>query len=234
MKDARADEVGKRIVQILRDEFGEKDSDLLIRKALGRVMADTCFHNRHDFSENFVSWSVDHAVSLRIEPIIERALALHAWLIEKNHDDQNVWDLGYADRYACFLANQEDFKAFAAQTQNFTWFVAMEKCKTFTDDYQLIPKWSFNLRMCVAGGWGSRNGWRRGLDDFNYLKTKDLAYGHDSLRYQDCRDAGYLISVKPELLAGAYSTEHSLLDWKKLGHVIYDLASLCDSVEGEE
>ena len=230
LKDAHADEVGKRIVQILREEFGEGDRDLLIRKALGRVMADTCFHSLHDFSENFITWSVDHAINLRIEPIIERALTLHAWLVEKGHDDQNVWDVGHADRYACFLANEDDFKAFAAQNQNYTWFLAMEKRQTFTDDYQLINKWSFNLRLCVAG-WGSRNGWRRELDDFNYLKTKSLAYGHDSLRYQDCRDSGYLLSVKPELLAGQYSAEHSLLDWMKLGHVIYDLASLCDSTE---
>lgn len=232
-RDKKADELGKRIAQMLKDELGEGDPYLLYRRTLGRVMADTCFHNPHDFSENFITWSVDHAISLRIEPIIERALALHAWLVEKSHDDQNVWDVGHADRYACFLANEDDFKAFAAQNQNYTWFVAMEKCKTFTDDYQLINKWSFNLRLCVAG-WGSRNGWRRGLDDFNYLKTKALAYGHDSLRYQDCRDAGYLLSVKPELLAGQYNVERSLLDWMKLGHVIYDLASLCDSAGEDE
>lgn len=236
-RDKKADELGKRIAQMLKDELGEGDPYLLYRRTLGRVMAETCFHHTNDFSENFITWSVNHALSLRIEPIIERALALHSWLVEKGHNDENVWDLNHCDRYACYLANEPDFRAFAAQNQNYTWFVAMKKCKSFADfddgDIKQVEKWSINIRQAVANR-SSSNGWRRDLDDFNFLKTENHARGHESLRYLDIRDAGYLLSAKPCIIAGDYEVEGSLSNWPRLGHVVYDLASLCDSAGEDE
>ena len=39
------------------------------------------------------------------------------------------------------------------------------------------------------------------MDDFNFLKTENHARGHESLRYLDIRDAGYLLSAKPCIIA---------------------------------
>lgn len=225
--------LGKQIIDLMNEQVGEKDQYLLKRTVIGEVLKGF-FYSPSDLSENNIGWAVDHAVAQQLGGQIPRLLALHKYLIENNCAPGTEWDLNHCDRYAASLANEPGFKVIAAQTQNYTYFVVLCKKTRFVDDssgqIKAVDDWQVHIRQCTSARY-SRDVMRKSLTDLEFLKTPDKAFESDYLRYADMRDRGYIVSVSPQLTGSGYEAERVMIDYCRLTHIVYDLASLIDSME---
>lgn len=234
-RDKLADETAQEIVELFKFRFGEKDSNLMFRRVMGQVLK-TRFHERNSLSENDLSWSMDFAVANHLGPQLPRIVSLHQWLVEKGHDGENPWDVGYCDRYASWIADQPDFKAMAIQTHSLTYMVVLVPKQRFADkggELTVADDWAMHIRVATTADY-SRKTWRPELHDFKWLELQSTAEATSYLRYGDCRDRGYVVSLKPSTLGEGWDAEHVLVDYRQLTYLVYDLASLIDSMRDEE
>lgn len=234
LKD-QVEPVASEILALIESKFGAGDPEFMFDKVMGAVLKKAAFHNRNDLSQNRIDWSVSHAVAAQVGPQIERMLKLHTWMMKKGYADGNEWDLGYADRYAVAVANEPDFKSFAVQTQNYTYMAALVRRDRYKDDSK-EEAWELHLRVATTSRY-SREFMRAHLDPIamGWFVSKAKTFESPYFRYKDCRDQGYLLSLKPDIFGEeGWTCERALLDWHMLQHVIHDIASLVDSIEEDE
>lgn len=232
VRDDLADATAVEIVEMFKSRFGEKDSHLMFRRVMGQVLK-TRFHEKNSLSENDLSWSMDFAVANHLGPQMQRILSLHRWLVEKGHDDANPWDLGHVDRYASWIADEPGFKAFAVQRQSLTYFVTLKPRTRFEvegESVRVVDDLEMHIRIATVSE-SSRATWRPELTDFDWLKDQSTAEKTSYLRYGDIRDRGYVVSLKPSVIGEGWRADRVLIDYTMLTHLVYDLASLIDSME---
>lgn len=225
----------KEILDLIESKFGSGDPEFMFDKVMGAVLK-SAFCNRNDLSQNRIDWSVNNAVAAQVGPQVERMLKLHAWMIRRGYGYmKGEWDLGYADRHAVAVADERDFKSFAAQTQNYTYMVALVRRDRYLGDSK-VEAWEMHLRVATTSRY-SREYMRAHLDPIamDWFASRAKTFESPYFRYKDCRDQGYLLSLKPAIFGEeGWTCEHAMLDWHLLQNVIYDISSLVDSIEEDE
>lgn len=222
-------DLGKEVVELINQRIGgPKDPHLLRQVVIGKLL-HSCFYNPNDLSQNCIDWGMGIAVGTQLYGQIPRILQLHEWLVAKGFSSENVWDVGYADRYACFVANEPSFKTIFVQRQSWSYMIVLhDEYARFKGD--LPANWQLHLRATASPS-GAKL--LREPAHVQFLKTAGETFTNNHFRYRDMRDRGYLASVKNDKWGEVprYVTERPMIDWEYLTSAVYDLASLIDSME---
>lgn len=228
------DTAAEDILRLLNDRFPGDAAILDAPVVLGKVL-QSAFHDPKSLSESLISRSMDHAIAAQIGPNIECYLAVHRFLVDNGHTDEEPWDIGYLDRYAAAFADDKGFKSFAVHTQNFTYLVVITTEQGFAPELDeagrptRIPIHSVHLRLCCS----QRSDEGYTLEDFanlGFLRDRHETFSRDYFCYQDGRDRGYLCSVTGHRFTDGWATRDTLERLSPLKSVTYDLASLVDTL----
>lgn len=209
----------------LTEKFGDRlfiDGPAVLGEVLSKFLNDPL-----SLSENGIGWAVDQAVAIHMGPLIQKYLTLHKHMVTKGYTSMSPWVTGDGDRFAAVYCNEETtntesgMKAMAFQNQNFTFMVVITSEETL------------HIRQCTR----ARESFDFATDelaDLSFLDQQSTALNHEYLRYGDCRDRGYLVSIVPNWVAPEqWRAEHVLSAYRRLQYVVYDLSSWIDSIEDD-
>lgn len=239
----RCDTIVQKLDELLIQELGAEDKDMLFARVIGTLMAKRKKYDRFTTENNDFKWMTDAYVAQIVGPLGEEFLKLHQFLVSVNATADNPHDFEHCDRYGAYFAN-DGWKSMALMTQNYTYMVVLQPYKVFFNDasgeLQMRDSWAIHIRMCTSNQ-DSYNYSRLAFSALSFLGKfekvyPEIGYGDKAdpyFRYKDGRDRGFLCSVTPEMDGSGYRAVDS--NWgpalSYLGGVLYDLGCHCSELK---
>lgn len=246
MKESALQKVKLAITEALKAilaRLDEKDDEFLYSDVLAGLMLHKDYTNTPTFGNNTIEWALDRYTAVRIGNLSDGLLKLHESLVKADATAKNPFDYENVDRYGAYFANTDEFKSMAFKTQSYTYMVVLVKQNWYPDidsgNIKQESAWNVHIRYATKG----RYSMDYALVDFNKLGflndpvisdmyKNDCAY----FRCHDGRDQGYLCSVTHELMSDEWKTSDTMINFKMLSGIHYDVGchiSMLGSLEME-
>ena len=222
---ANAQQTTQDILALIKSRASGTWGEQLLTEVLSQLLLST-FTKPTGFVESKISASLAIAAAAHIGPQISAWLDLHQWMVNSGYVPGNEWDLGSADRYACSMADEENFKSFMLRTQSQTFLIAIEICEGFDlgaeGETLKVTKLGVDVRMCQSPA-------LQRPCHLGFMLNKREASQSPYFFRKGMEDRGYVVSVRPDILASGWTTGAAAPEWQLLTYVIRELNSLCVS-----
>lgn len=227
---ANAEQTTQDILSLIQSRASGTWGNQLLTDVLGNLLQST-FTKPTGFVESTISACLANAAAAQIGPQISGWVNLHQWMIQQGYTQGNEWMLEGADRYACAMADEDNFKSFVLRTQSQTFLIAIDLCEGFEligeGETVKVTKFGVDIRMCQSPS-------LQRPCHLGFMLNKPEAMRSPYFFRKGMDDRGYVVSVRPDILASGWTTGAYAPDWHRLAYAIQEINSLCVSRSVEQ
>ena len=227
---SNAQQTSQDILSLIESRSSGPWGQQLMTEVLSSLLQST-FTKPTGFVESTISACLANAAAAQIGPQISAWIDLHQWMVTKGFTHGNEWELGGTDRFACAMADEDQFKSFVVRTQSQTFLIAIEICEGFElgidGETRKVTKHGVDIRMCQSPA-------LQRPCHLAFMLNKREAQGSAYFFRKDVEDRGYVTSVRPDILASGWTTGGAAPDWHRVAYAVQEINSLCVSSTTEQ
>lgn len=204
----------KEATAVFKKHFPDDGNDLDAPRVLAACLELFDLEDPKDAGQLYLEWLIEHYVGRKVAANIDDIKVIVEALKAKGFTEDNPYDYNDCDNRLFYIPHEEKL-IFCVETQNTRYIYILDGRKfhvrRYYDEYDFDgkkDKWELRevavynrkgIRHAISNAFWLSEQWSDCVDGNQYIVRPSLQYFKNcdfNLRYNDCRDAGYVLSFE--------------------------------------